>query len=71
MLAFVLVAMVAGIMASIAALMLGSSIWAALTLYMVSGIGILLLVLVRAFVCDIVSEFRYAGHRSINLNESN
>ncbi len=56
MLAFVLVAMVAGIMASIAALMLGSSIWAALALYMVSGIGILLLVLVRALICDAMQE---------------
>ncbi|GGO60620.1 hypothetical protein SAMN05444398_11334 [Roseovarius pacificus] len=56
MLAFILVAMVAGIIASIAAVMLGSSIWAALALYMVTGIGILLLVLVRAFICDAMQE---------------
>ncbi len=71
MLAFVLVAMFAGMMTSIATLMLGSSIWAALTLYMVSGTGILLLVLVRAFICNIVSDLRGAGHSPVNVSESN
>ena len=64
MLAFVLVAIVAGMMAGFAAMMLGSSIWTALSLYMISGIGVLLLVLVRAMICNALQnrDMRHEAH---------
>ena len=61
MLAFILIAAATGMLASIAALLAGSSVWAALALYVGAGMGALPLVLLRAFICDVLQEFGLTG----------
>lgn len=64
MLAFILIAGTAGMIASIASLVAGASIWVALALYVGAGVGSLLLVMLRALICDILEEAGMLGSDS-------
>jgi len=59
--AFILIAAATGMIASIASLVAGASVWVALALYIAAGVGSLLLVMLRALICDILEEAGMLG----------
>lgn len=69
MLAFLLVAVLAGVIASSMALFFGFSAWVVIAVYAGAGTASLSLVILRAYICDVLYDRESAGRRTLKHAE--
>jgi len=70
MVAFLIVAVLSGGIAGLVALILGFSSWIAVLIYVGAGVASLALVLLRAFICDVLSRSATFGPRDPSRSEN-